>query len=148
MWLYLACGSHHHRCLRASCSENTSGRPPLNPTAAGYAHTGTIFGSCINQLSRRDDASLFHETNRSYAETEILSRDLKVDNLVVGRDGVIKLCDFGSCSTDHRAFYFPKVGYWASCSSVALGVSTRLCRFPSIFHCRSGSNEPCNQQRA
>lgn len=40
----------------------------------------------------------------------VYARDLKVDNLLVGRDGLIKLCDFGSCSTDHRAFHFPKVG--------------------------------------
>ncbi|CAN0041743.1 unnamed protein product, partial [Sphacelaria rigidula] len=32
-------------------------------------------------------------------------RDLKVDNLLVGRDGLIKLCDFGSCSTTHRSYY-------------------------------------------
>lgn len=36
-------------------------------------------------------------------------RDLKVDNLLVGRDGLIKLCDFGSCSTQHKAYLSPKV---------------------------------------
>ncbi|CAN0311256.1 unnamed protein product, partial [Ectocarpus sp. 4 AP-2014] len=35
-------------------------------------------------------------------------RDLKVDNLLVGRDGLIKLCDFGSCSTQHKAYLSPK----------------------------------------
>lgn len=38
------------------------------------------------------------------------ARDLKVDNLLVGRDGLIKLCDFGSCSTTHRAYHGGKVG--------------------------------------
>lgn len=38
------------------------------------------------------------------------SRDLKVDNLLVGRDGLIKLCDFGSCSTTHRSYHGTEVG--------------------------------------
>lgn len=39
----------------------------------------------------------------------VLVRDLKVENLLVGRDGQIKLCDFGSCSTTHRAYHGSKV---------------------------------------
>lgn len=42
------------------------------------------------------------------------SRDLKVENLLVGRDGLIKLCDFGSCSTSHRAYHLPKVSQLGS----------------------------------
>lgn len=39
----------------------------------------------------------------------ITYRDLKVDNLLVGRDGLIKLCDFGSCSTTHRSYHGAQV---------------------------------------
>ena len=38
------------------------------------------------------------------------TRDLKVENLLVGKDGLIKLCDFGSCSTTHRAYHNSEVG--------------------------------------
>lgn len=38
-------------------------------------------------------------------------RDLKVENLLVGRDGLIKLCDFGSCSTTHRSYRGAQVPY-------------------------------------
>ena len=32
-------------------------------------------------------------------------RDVKVENLLIAAvDGTIKLCDLGSCSTDHRVF--------------------------------------------
>jgi len=27
---------------------------------------------------------------------------MKVENLLIGNDGLVKLCDLGSCSTDHR----------------------------------------------
>ena len=59
-------------------------------------------------------------------------RDLKVDNLLVGRDGLIKLCDFGSCSTDHRAFRFPKV-------SVGLVVRATQDVPKALFPCQGGS---------
>lgn len=31
-------------------------------------------------------------------------RDLTLDNLLVGTDGRVKLCDFGSCSASHRSY--------------------------------------------
>lgn len=33
-----------------------------------------------------------------------LSRDLKAENLLLGSDGLWKLCDFGSTSTNHKRF--------------------------------------------
>jgi len=34
----------------------------------------------------------------------IAHRDIKVENFLFGRDGLLKLCDFGSCSTDHQIY--------------------------------------------
>ena len=41
-------------------------------------------------------------------------RNLTVEKLLVGQDGLIKLCDFGSCSVSHGAFLHPKArqAYW------------------------------------
>jgi serine/threonine protein kinase len=43
-------------------------------------------------------------TCRHIHSQRIAHRDVKVENLLVASDGTVKLCDFGSCSTDHRVF--------------------------------------------
>ena len=35
-------------------------------------------------------------------------RDFKAENLLLGQDGLWKLCDFGSTSTNHKCFEKPE----------------------------------------
>lgn len=72
-------------------------------------------GSLVNILQSRTTAfnaetitKIFYQTCNAVSHMHcqsppIIHRDLKIENLLIGSEGSIKLCDFGSATTDiHR----------------------------------------------
>ncbi|CAM9305397.1 unnamed protein product [Chrysoparadoxa australica] len=78
----------------------------LNQTKGKQASTGT---SAATVLDEREILTIFRDVALAVLhlhtqDPPVAHRDLKIENVLVGRDGRYKLCDFGSVTTDHRAY--------------------------------------------
>jgi cyclin G-associated kinase len=67
-------------------------------------------GSLYDYLEQINDAPsvlrIIYQATRAIAHLHSLNinhRDIKIENFLLGADGMLKLCDFGSSTTDHHA---------------------------------------------
>lgn len=77
-------------------------------------HTVVVGGSLVEALQARKNAfepdvicRIFYQTCKAVSHMhsqspQIIHRDLKIENLLISGDGLIKLCDFGSATMEQH----------------------------------------------